>query len=180
MDYILDWIKCYPNAPIYHYGNFDSAAFDKMKRKHKTKDNIETRLININTMIFGKIYFPVYSNSLKSIGKYIGCKWSKEKSTGTQCIAWRHEWEKGEKGYKEIITKYNEEDCYALLKLSNKLTEIGILSTSESNHSNSIDFADNANYQASQDSRIVHDHFNAILKFSHEIMLIKDLVYKAC
>jgi len=37
---------------------------------------IEQRLVNAAAFIFGKIYFPTRSNSLKDVGKYVGAAWS--------------------------------------------------------------------------------------------------------
>jgi predicted RecB family nuclease len=164
----LVFIESYPNANLYHYGNFEVAVFKKLKTKYKTKNCIiEERMINLNSMIYGKIYFPVYSNDLKSIGKYLGATWIDKKSDGIQSIVWRYKWENGEEDYKSKLINYNSEDCYALLKLIDKLTELRDHINSNS-ISSSINFVDNIKKQTSENSKVIHTQFNAILKYASE------------
>ena len=42
---------------------------------------IKSRLVNVNNYIYGKVYFPVQSNSLKNIGGFIGASWASEGAT---------------------------------------------------------------------------------------------------
>ena len=100
----------FPNVPIYHYGSYETDAVKKMKNKYGIKTNMEEQLFNINKVIYGQVYFPVYSNSLKDIGKYIGASWSKNNSTGIQCVVWRYNWENQTENrdfYKSTIINYN-------------------------------------------------------------------------
>jgi predicted RecB family nuclease len=56
---VFDIIRQYPEAPIYHYGNYDQRAIGKLGEKYKTEIGcIKDRLVNINTYVYGKIYFP--------------------------------------------------------------------------------------------------------------------------
>ena len=55
----LDVVGKY-DSPIYHYGSYEQKALRQLgKRYHVDTENIRKRLINLNTHIFGKIYFPV-------------------------------------------------------------------------------------------------------------------------
>ena len=167
----LDFMNNFPDVSIYHYGNYEADAIKKMKNKYGIKTNIEERLFNINKVIYGQVYFPVYSNSLKDIGKYIGASWSKENSTGIQCIVWRYTWEnqfENRDFYKSTIINYNKEDCYALAYLAEKLVDIGNAINSGLPLPPSTDFADTINNRVSEIQNKIHQQFDAILNFAYE------------
>jgi predicted RecB family nuclease len=66
--------------------------------------SIINRLVNINTYIYGKVYFPVYSNGLKDIGRFIGASWTTPITSGLQSLVWRHYWEETQENrYKEEL-----------------------------------------------------------------------------
>jgi predicted RecB family nuclease len=90
----LEKLKKYPNAPIYHYGHYERRAIEKLEKSYATnKESLKKRLINVNTFIFGKVYFPVRTNGLKDIGKFLGASWSMPNSSGLQSLVWRYHWE---------------------------------------------------------------------------------------
>lgn len=63
----------YPDAPIYHYGRYEKQALAILERRHGVAcDSIRDRLVNISASIYGKVYFPVRSNNLKELGRYLG------------------------------------------------------------------------------------------------------------
>lgn len=161
----IEKVNEYPNVPIYHYGAYDSKALQQLKRRYgKDSDTIENRLININTSIFGKIYFPVKSNSLKEIGLFLGAIWNHPASSGLQSIVWRYQWnESGNNEYKNLLLNYNSEDCNALHLLTEKLKII-----SETAHFEpSIDFANQPKKYASDIGNTIHKDFEQILKFTY-------------
>ena len=87
-------INEYPDSPIFHYGNYDSKAIEILGKRYKTSTtHIQPHLINISNSIFGKVYFPVYSNRLKELGNYIGATWTSGNASGIQSLVWRHLWE---------------------------------------------------------------------------------------
>ena len=66
----LEKINSYPDAPIYHYGGYEPRAIDGLTNKYQTDcEVIKNRLVNLNASIYGKVYFPTRSNSLKALGK---------------------------------------------------------------------------------------------------------------
>lgn len=94
---IVTLLETYHESPIYHYGTFEPSAFKKLAKMYQTDiEGIKKRFININSFIYGKIYFPTYSNGLKDLGKSLGVKWTDEKASGLQTIIWRNEWEEGQ------------------------------------------------------------------------------------
>jgi predicted RecB family nuclease len=108
-------------------GNYEVHAIAKFAKRYESDikvEEIEKRLVNINTHIYGQIYFPVYSNGLKAIGKFIGATWTSPKASGLQSIVWRHHWEDGQDiKYRKLLLNYNCEDCQALKLLTDKLSD---------------------------------------------------------
>ena len=37
---------------------------------------LSKRLVNLNSQVYGTVYFPVRSNSLKALGKFLGASWT--------------------------------------------------------------------------------------------------------
>ena len=72
-DGFINEVNKYPTAPIYHYGAYDSKAIDILKKRYgKDSDKVSERLVNVNSFIYGKVYFPVKSNALKELGDFVG------------------------------------------------------------------------------------------------------------
>jgi predicted RecB family nuclease len=109
------------NPQIFYYGDYESKVFKRITTLYPNntiKEIFQKKSINVLTLIFGNIYFPTYSNSLKDIGNYLGHRWSNPLSSGIQSIIWRRHWQKSKTiEIKNELIKYNEEDCRALHKL---------------------------------------------------------------
>jgi predicted RecB family nuclease len=162
----LNIINKYPNSSIYHYGSYELKAISKLGHRYKTDiTSIKNRLVNINTYIYGKVYFPLRSNRLKEIGKYIGASWESDNASGLLSLVWRHSWEKtGDMRYRQYLTKYNEDDCRALALLTETLSDI----------QEREDFISDIDYyihtKKSRSSKVdnpLHDQLETILKFAH-------------
>lgn len=112
----LDVAANFPNAPIYHYGSYEPHALQHASKKHRLDCKaFMQRLVNVNSLVFGKVYFPVRSNRLKDLGTVVGASWSAPDASGLQSIVWRYKWEDGrEDKYKAMLLAYNREDCTAL------------------------------------------------------------------
>ena len=81
-DGFIEEVNKYPDAPIYHYGVYDSKAIHHLKDRYgKASDRVEERLVNVNSFIYGKVYFPVNSNGLKELGAFLGAVWSHPESS---------------------------------------------------------------------------------------------------
>ena len=158
-------ISQYPDAPIYHYGSYESHAIDGLVKKYQTDcDALKNRLINLNSCIYGKVYFPSRSNSLKELGKLIGASWTAPNSSGLQSLVWRHYWEEThDSQYREILITYNREDCEALWLLAETLTNI---ITSADTHNN-IDFADQPKQNATELGHQIHKGLQSIIEYAH-------------
>jgi len=104
---------------VAHYGSYDRRALNSMQKKYGGNKLLIERLssscVNVLSMIYGQIYFPIYSNDLKSLASYLDFKWSAKNPSGLQAIIWRHRWEITQNDeYKKKLLKYNHEDCLAL------------------------------------------------------------------
>lgn len=158
-------INEHPEAPIYHYGNYEPRAINDLAQKYKTDcEALKNRLVNLNASIYGKVYFPSRSNNLKELGKLVGASWTAPDASGLQSLVWRHRWEETEESqYKEMLVTYNREDCEALWLLAVELSKI---ITSADAHV-SIDFADRPKQHASELGNKIHNEFQSILRYAH-------------
>ena len=161
----LEKVNQYNKATIYHYGSYETKAIAKLAQRYGTDcENIRKRLDNVNTHIYGKVYFPVYSNSLKEIGKFIGASWTSENASGLQSLVWRSYWDKNQHlEHKEQLLTYNEEDCQALKMLTNELSKI----ETSADILTEVDFADKPKQNTTEKGKLVHSQFETILKFAH-------------
>jgi predicted RecB family nuclease len=116
----------YPDAPIYHYGSYEVRAIESLaKRFGLDVTDICKRLVNLNSQVYGKVYFPVRSNSLKVLGRFLGAWWTEPNASGLQSLVWRYRWEMARGSeYKQKLISYNAEDCQALRILTEELARL--------------------------------------------------------
>jgi predicted RecB family nuclease len=70
--------------------------------------------VNVLSLIYARVYFPVHTNDLKSVAGCLGFRWSDPDASGLQGIVWRREWEGSrEEAPKQRLLTYNQEDCSA-------------------------------------------------------------------
>jgi hypothetical protein len=155
----------YPDIPIYHYGSFEHRTLERLGRRYDTDvEDLINRLVNINKYIYGKVYFPVYSNHLKEIGSYIGATWSASNASGLQSLVWRHQWEDTlDSEYKNLLLTYNEDDCQNLRLLADELSKINYSAVTLSE----VNFADHPKQYLSETGGQIHKQFKDVLKFAH-------------
>jgi predicted RecB family nuclease len=161
----LTQVSQYPEAPIYHYGSFEPRTLAKLAKRYDTDgDSLTKQLVNVNNHVYGKIYFPIYSNRLKEIGAFIGVTWTSSNASGLQSLVWRHHWDKTRGGeYKGLLLAYNEEDCRALKFLTDELSKIRYSADTLSE----VDFANQPKRRATEAGEEVHSQFEELLKFAH-------------
>lgn len=164
----IDFISQYPDAIIYHYGSYESRAITKLLKRYGADTNlsIDKLLVNVNKQVYGKVYFPVYSNQLKEITRFIGARWSWIDASGIKSLVWRYYWgETFDEQYKSELITYNREDCQALQLLVDKLTVI----KQSADILSEVDFT-NRNKQKQKLNEVgqqVLKQFEAILEFAH-------------
>jgi predicted RecB family nuclease len=117
---------------IIYYGNFEAKFFKRMKLRYphtipkiENFDRMISNSINLLKIIYGQIYFPSYSNSLKDICNYFGYRWTEPDASGISSLMWRSKWEvTNDEIFKQKLIKYNSEDCEALEILTNNINLI--------------------------------------------------------
>jgi hypothetical protein len=156
----------YKDFPIYHYGSIEKKALQRLGKKYELRvDDYVKRLINVVDYIYGKIYFPLKSNSLKEIGNYIGATWNPPDLSGIKSIAWRMYWDLEKKQqFKNNLIQYNEDDCLALYKLVCFLSSV----SSEKQSIDDIDcFVYSKKPRNSQKDNSIHKNLENLLKYGH-------------
>jgi predicted RecB family nuclease len=105
---------------ILHFGGYETVALKRMRARlpesfHAKIDALLERATNVLSVIHPHIYFPVYSNGLKDIGRFLGFQRTQESATGLQSIVWRKNWTKARTAdNKAQLLQYNQDDCRAL------------------------------------------------------------------
>jgi predicted RecB family nuclease len=115
---------------LFHFGSYERRFLRRMRRTARRKTPVDRLLANcsdILSIIRSDIYFPVYSNGLKEIGRYLGCAWTDPEASGVQSLVWRRKWEQSrDDAYKQRLIAYNREDCAALRRITDHIEAIGL------------------------------------------------------
>ena len=161
----VEKVAQYPEGPIYHYGSYEPRAVAQLAKRYATDAESATkRLVNVHRHIYGKVYFPVWSNRLKDLGNFLGAQWTSPQASGLQSLVWRHQWEHTQdETYRAILVTYNKEDCYALKVLLEELSKIALSADLLS----AVDFADKRKQPTTERSEEIHSQVGTILKFAH-------------
>jgi len=161
----LGKVSQYPNGPLYHYGSYDLRAIMTLSKRHGGEiAGLEKRLININASLYGRVYFPVKSNGLKEIGKFLGARWTAANASGLQSLVWRYYWDDThDTQYQDLLVTYNQEDCLALKVLVDELSNIKESAQTLSH----VDFADQPKRQTTPSGEEIHNQFETLLEFAH-------------
>jgi predicted RecB family nuclease len=108
----FDWFR------VFHYGAYETTVLKRMRSLVQPSESIDRVLAhstNILSMIYGHIYFPVYSNSLKDVAPFLGYAWADQSVSGINSTVWRRQWESSASpDLKERLIIYNRDDCAAL------------------------------------------------------------------
>ncbi len=131
------WAECVStlkslSAPrLVHYGSYETNFFRQMRTRYPDVaesdwlDSLSGRAINLVSIIYGRVYFPTYSNGLKEIAPYLGFRWSEPAASGLAALYWRHQWEASESpDIKEKLLIYNSEDCAAAQTVAGALAAL--------------------------------------------------------
>jgi len=155
----------YGSAPIYHYGSYDPRAFQRASKKHGIDcEAFINRMVNVNSLVFGKVYFPTRSNRLKDLGTCVGASWSAPQPSGIQSLVWRYRWEETRNGkLKEMLLSYNCDDCRAVQLLTEDLQHVANAATSRPD----VDFADRPKQNCTESGEEIHRILDDILNSGH-------------
>ncbi len=121
----LDILKAVEKPQLIHYGSFETDFLRQMAKRYgiSLQDTlVDHNPINLLSIIYGQIYFPTYSNGLKSIATWLGFEWSDPSLAGIKSTASRCEWEASHSpSIKAALIDYNVEDCQATEVVANAL-----------------------------------------------------------
>ncbi|UPT88429.1 TM0106 family RecB-like putative nuclease [Bradyrhizobium barranii subsp. apii] len=121
-DEFLHTLKKIDNPRLIHYGAYESRFLKLMQERWKPRDEdsefveqIVDRSTNLISSIYGKIYFPTYTNGLKEIARWLGFDWTWPQATGGGALLLRRLWELSrESRLQRQLVGYNIEDCRAV------------------------------------------------------------------
>lgn len=124
----LDVVGRFDDFRLFHYGGFETNYLRYRNRRVGGDPRIERLLansVNVLGLIYSDVYFPVYHNGLKEIARHLGFSWTDPNASGLQSLVWRRRWETSqEPAVKEMLVRYNLEDCAALKRVTEVLYEI--------------------------------------------------------
>jgi hypothetical protein len=119
---MLEIVSRYEDFRLIHFGSYETAFLRRMTKLfvgHPMLSKLTERTVNIFPTIYSHVYFPLYSNGLKAIGGYLGCRWTDPDSSGLKTIMLRSKWEAShDDALKRQLVQYNLEDCMALKKIA--------------------------------------------------------------
>jgi predicted RecB family nuclease len=123
----LGTLKEIDNPQLIHYGAYESRFLKVMRERWKPAsedaafvDLIIDRSTNLISSIYGKIYFPTYTNGLKEIARWLGFNWTCPHASGGAALLLRRSWElSGERELQRQLIAYNIEDCRAAELVAN-------------------------------------------------------------
>ncbi len=114
----LGLVSTFDQFRVFHYGAYETTVLKRMRSLVQPSESIDRVLehsTNILSLIYGRIYFPVYSNSLKHIAPFLGYAWADHSVSGISSMVWRRQWEvSANLDLKERLLNYNRDDCAAL------------------------------------------------------------------
>ena len=161
----LETLQDYPDARIYHYGVYERRVIEKIGKRYDLRvQEVVKRMFNVASTVYGMIYFPVRSNRLKDLGRFVGATWTSPHASGLQSLVWRYLWqETHDPVWKQELLTYNQEDCNALRLLTDRISAIA----EEANTMEGVAFADRPKRQATEVGTQLHTQFEKLLKFAH-------------
>ena len=158
---LVERLAAFPDSPVYHYGSYEKKAFATLAKRHGSGGGLSDRLVNVASSVYGKVYFPVRSNGLKPLGRFLGAAWTDPQASGLQSLVWRHRWEMTrDERFRQSLLRYNREDCEAVRLLVDRLDQIRRDAASDP----TIEFASRPKRHATETGKAVHGQFERILR----------------
>jgi len=125
-------LKSIENVQIVSYGAYETRFLKRMRERYVREpndvefvDNLITTSVNLLSHIFGRVYFPTYTNGLKEVARYLGFDWTWPHASGAAAPLLRRDWELGaDDRHKRELIDYNMSDCDAAAKVAGVLERI--------------------------------------------------------
>ena len=139
-------LKSIENAQIVSYGAYEARFLKRMRERYvREPDDVEfvdkliKTSINLVSHIFGRVYFPTYTNGLKEVARYLEFEWTWQHASGAAAPLLRRDWElSADDRHKRELIDYNMSDCGATAKVAGALERIGGNGASDFNAVNVI------------------------------------------
>ena len=118
---------------LMHYGSYETGFLKRMQARYGGPEPDSPAAaamrsaVNLVAVIFARIYFPTYSNSLKAIARYLGFEWSLPEASGLQAVVWRETWSRNPAMHgqvKQNLVAYNADDCAALALVTQGILDL--------------------------------------------------------
>ncbi len=128
----LEFINQYPEAPIFHYSEYELDTIRRLAHLYKTPfsqlQSLLPRLFDLHKILINSFYLPVENYSLKTIANWLNFTWRDPLTGkpfscpsnigGEQCVFWYDQWLKTRDSiWLEYILIYNEDDCQGTYEL---------------------------------------------------------------
>ncbi|MBD2040714.1 TM0106 family RecB-like putative nuclease [Microcoleus sp. FACHB-672] len=115
---LLNLIWTYPDAPIFHFCDYEVQTFKQFAKRYNTPSHlwrpVLSRFVDVHERVTRAAILPVESYALKAIARWVGFEWRDRQANGAQCIFWYDRWlETGDRTFLDAIRRYNEDDCRA-------------------------------------------------------------------
>ena len=128
----LRTLKEIENPQIVSYGAYETRFLRQMRERYGREpseaefvDQLIKSSVNLVSRIYGKIYFPTHSNSLKEVARYLGFEWTWAQASGAAAPLLRRAWElSADDELKRDLIHYNMSDCRAAATVANALEAI--------------------------------------------------------
>jgi predicted RecB family nuclease len=82
-------LKSIENVQIVSYGAYETRFLKRMRERYVREpndaefvDNLIKTSVNLLSHIFGRVYFPTYTNGLKEVARYLGFDWTWPHASG--------------------------------------------------------------------------------------------------
>jgi hypothetical protein len=125
----LGILETVENPNLIHYGSYETIFLKEMLRRYgaPAQDSAVltaiSKSLNLVSVIFAQLYFPVLSNRLKDIARWLGAEWSDNTCSGLDCIVQRCDWQEDRNALiRNKLVIYNAEDCLALQLVVDEVT----------------------------------------------------------
>jgi predicted RecB family nuclease len=124
----LEVLQPHDDFRVFCYGSYELAFLRRMTKRSRNKRlaaRVLKKTINVLSVVYAHIHFPVTSNGLKDVGQHLGCAWTDPDASGLQSLVWRTRWEQtSDERLKQQLTTYNLEDCVALKRVTEFLFQV--------------------------------------------------------
>jgi uncharacterized protein len=123
----LDLVALYPDAPIYHFSDYEVETVKRLFKLYKTSTpqqvrQLLSRFVDVHQQVMDTVTLPVESYSLKHLARWLGFEWRDAGVTGQECVCLYDQWlETSDRSLLSLILRYNEDDCRATHHLKNWL-----------------------------------------------------------